>query len=450
MRLWPRPAQADLERLRASVMFDPCWYQAQHPDLALSAMDPARHFLSYGAWLGRDPGPSFNMPFYHDTHPGAVRRGLNALLDDLADPDAAVASADPGRALWAAAHEAQRSGDYARAEKLARPILGDARAYTLPVLGANQALARGDMAGWLQNFSLYLGHFDLPPLTLTAQEGPLLTRLGAASSGPQSGDALISVLMPVWNAETTVAAAAASILTQSWGNLELIIVDDSSSDGTWAALRQIAARDDRVRIMRNPENVGPYVSKNRALQAAQGAWITGQDGDDWSHPLRLENHMKAARAAQLQVSVGRMVRIQPDGQIGTMVQSDYCPDGVARRASISALFARDVLTHQLGYWDSVRAGADSEMLSRARLLLGDGFAELDQITMICLDLAGSLTNHAVVGARKGRAIENHPRSQYRDAWLAWHQSAPPLEALFMPFPQRDRPYPCPEAMEVGG
>ena len=83
------------------------------------------------------------------------------------------------------------------------------------------------------------------------------------------------VMMPAWNSEDTLEAAAMSILDQTWQNLELLIVDDASHDDTWAVMEILARRDERVRITRNKVNVGPYVSKNVALGHARGDWITG-------------------------------------------------------------------------------------------------------------------------------------------------------------------------------
>jgi glycosyltransferase involved in cell wall biosynthesis len=75
----------------------------------------------------------------------------------------------------------------------------------------------------------------------------------------------VSVIMPAFNSETTLAIAAGSILNQSWRNLELINVDDASTDRTWPILNKLASQAQRVCILRNSVNVGPYVSKDRAL-----------------------------------------------------------------------------------------------------------------------------------------------------------------------------------------
>lgn len=99
---------------------------------------------------------------------------------------------------------------------------------------------------------------------------------------------LISVLMGVHNGEATLEAAVDSILAQSWQELELIICDDASTDGTWTILERYAQRDDRVRLLRNETNLGLGATLNCCLAEARGEYIARQDADDISKPERLE------------------------------------------------------------------------------------------------------------------------------------------------------------------
>jgi glycosyltransferase involved in cell wall biosynthesis len=102
---------------------------------------------------------------------------------------------------------------------------------------------------------------------------------------------LVSVLMPAYNAGIYLAPAVRSVLEQSHDNLELIIIDDGSTDGAVDALKQILT-DSRIRWIRQ-DNMGKPVAMNRALQLAQGAFYALQDADDLSHPLRIEKLVAA-------------------------------------------------------------------------------------------------------------------------------------------------------------
>lgn len=95
----------------------------------------------------------------------------------------------------------------------------------------------------------------------------------------------VSVVLPVYNGERFVAAAVGSILDQSWRDLEVIVVDDASTDGTAAILSRIP--DPRLRVVTAAANEGLPRALNRGLDAARGALIARQDADDVSHPERI-------------------------------------------------------------------------------------------------------------------------------------------------------------------
>lgn len=99
---------------------------------------------------------------------------------------------------------------------------------------------------------------------------------------------LISVLMPVYNVEKFVEEAVESILNQSYRNIELIIIDDCSTDDTYRILQGLSARDSRIKLYRNAENQKICRTLNKALRYASGAYIARMDGDDICDVRRLE------------------------------------------------------------------------------------------------------------------------------------------------------------------
>lgn len=105
---------------------------------------------------------------------------------------------------------------------------------------------------------------------------------------PDCGHGLVSVLMSVYNGASTLEKAAASILAQTYRDLELILCDDASTDGTWRIMQRIAASDARVTIFQNETNLGLGASLNRCFSRAQGEYIARQDADDLSDPDRIE------------------------------------------------------------------------------------------------------------------------------------------------------------------
>ncbi|MEP7221709.1 MAG: glycosyltransferase family 2 protein [Novosphingobium sp.] len=104
----------------------------------------------------------------------------------------------------------------------------------------------------------------------------------------------MTVAMAAHNAAGFIAPAIRSVLRQTLGALELIVVDDCSSDDTCAVVSRIADEDARVRLERLAINRGPAGARNRALELARGAWFAVLDADDLYAPDRLERLVAAA------------------------------------------------------------------------------------------------------------------------------------------------------------
>ncbi|MBN2068148.1 MAG: glycosyltransferase family 2 protein [Opitutales bacterium] len=92
---------------------------------------------------------------------------------------------------------------------------------------------------------------------------------------------LVSILIPVFNRENLVGKAIESAINQTYGNIEIIVVDNCSSDGTWRVLQEFASKDSRVRIFRNDENVGPVRNWHRCLSLSTGSYVKFLFSDDW-------------------------------------------------------------------------------------------------------------------------------------------------------------------------
>lgn len=102
----------------------------------------------------------------------------------------------------------------------------------------------------------------------------------------------VSVVMSVFNGMPYLSEAVESILSQTFTDFEFIITDDGSRDGTWEALTTAARRDARIRLIRNPSNIGAAPARNQSMALATGDYIAGQDADDISHPERLARQVE--------------------------------------------------------------------------------------------------------------------------------------------------------------
>lgn len=116
-----------------------------------------------------------------------------------------------------------------------------------------------------------------------------------------AGECVATVITPVFNSARTLRRAAASALDQTLRDIELLIVDDGSTDGTKAVIQDIAASDPRVRTITLPDNGGKSRAMNYAMAAARGRWLAVLDADDQYRPERLALTIEAAESAGVQL-----------------------------------------------------------------------------------------------------------------------------------------------------
>lgn len=110
-----------------------------------------------------------------------------------------------------------------------------------------------------------------------------------------SAHPVVSVVLPCFNAEHSVGAALESLLRQTYPDLEILALDDGSDDGTPRILGDYAARDSRVRLLRNSANQGLIATLNRGIHEARGRLIARMDGDDLAAPGRIERQVYTFR-----------------------------------------------------------------------------------------------------------------------------------------------------------
>jgi glycosyltransferase involved in cell wall biosynthesis len=98
---------------------------------------------------------------------------------------------------------------------------------------------------------------------------------------------VITVGITCFNAEGSIERAVRSAQEQTWEEVEIVAVDDCSSDRSWSILERLAGQDARIRIVRHPDNGGVAVARNTVLEHANGEFVAFFDDDDVSRPERL-------------------------------------------------------------------------------------------------------------------------------------------------------------------
>ena len=116
---------------------------------------------------------------------------------------------------------------------------------------------------------------------------------------------MLSIIIPLYNKQAVIARTIESILSQSYINWELIIVDDGSTDGSDEVVR-LYLGDQRIRYIRKP-NGGVSSARNRGIKEAKGEWICYIDADDYFLPEGLKTMVELAEKYNVKVAAGRFL-----------------------------------------------------------------------------------------------------------------------------------------------
>ena len=131
----------------------------------------------------------------------------------------------------------------------------------------------------------------------------------STGSGPR-----LSVVLPTYNRAHLLRRAIESVLNQTYGDFELLVIDDGSTDATGSVMGTFVDR--RIRYVRCDCNRGAGAARNVGIQIARGALVAFQDSDDEWMPDKLEHHLRAFATAAAAVGVvySDMTRVRPDGR----------------------------------------------------------------------------------------------------------------------------------------
>lgn len=277
--------------------------------------------------------------------------------------------------------------------------------------------------------------------TLPSYKAPYdcLKTKASQNAGDRGEAPLVSVIMPVYNSASVIETALKSLLTQTWNNLELIIVDDCSSDNTVSIVKEYMKKDNRIKLICAESNSGTYVARNIGLKAATGEFVTCHDADDWSHAEKIERQVvHLMRNPRIIANLTEQSRMTNDLLFYRRKQQR----GYLSQNLSSLMFRREQVIDKVGYWDSVRFGGDGEFLRRLKKVFGEKAVE-------CLHL-GPLSFTRVSDSS---LTENGPfgyhgyfygaRREYVEAFSYYHAHQ---TSLYYEFPQGNRPFAIPQPM----
>jgi glycosyltransferase involved in cell wall biosynthesis len=453
-----------------NAWFDSQWYLSTNPDVATQEMNPLLHYVLHGQREERLPNPYKNL----DSKKKVYKKNVSDIRSRLAlhlwgglSSSALIVlekiyadSSEKASERWSAAWHASRwyyfIGDFEKAYETGLLMLElDSsqknrkegvflRAYCEFQLGLTQK-ATATLEQYIKInpqdtdalFALSNAYLDddqerlkiinkayesntLLPLSLRDEFKPLDFSNIVVRDVPVIEDKIkVTIIMPVFGAENDLHIAVGSLTNQSWKNIEIIIVDDCSTDKTFDIAQRMAKIDSRIIAIKQKENAGAYAARNSGLEKATGDFITTHDSDDWSHPQKIETQVKYFKENPEKIGIcTHWIRAKHN----LMFTQNWRPNNSLTHWSQSSFMFKRKVFEELGGWDKVRIGGDTEFIWRVKAKYGrNSFAQIaGHIPLaIALDDESSLTRTKMTHVR---TVYFGLRHIYREICARWHRT----------------------------
>jgi len=239
----------------------------------------------------------------------------------------------------------------------------------------------------------------------------------------------VTIIVPMYNVEQYISSCVMSLLRQTYNNIEIILVNDYSTDSTKKVVNDlIEQHPDKIKVIDNNKNVGTYISINTGIVNSDGDFITIIGADDQFTPDKVEKQVNyLLRHKKVVACYCEYKRIHY--QTKKLIVQDI--------GESTIMFRRGIVKH-IGYYDSVRYGADSEYQQRIKMAYGRAATgTIRKVMYIALLRPNSLT------VSKKTKNGSSTRKKYRESFNRWHRSR---RKLYIGFPMKKRPFWVPPGM----
>tara|TARA_R110001583_G_scaffold195529_2_gene375454 strand:+ start:6023 stop:9076 length:3054 start_codon:yes stop_codon:yes gene_type:complete len=468
-----------------SEKFDSKWYLEQYSDVNVSKINPLLHFLKYGQHEGRLP--TNNRATAWESYLWLGSSLMEHKLDRATiDSNSYI---EKTYSLWALGRWYYFKGRFSEASIYLREFVSIENAYPVevePHILLIQSLIEISAFDDVNNFltlarSKYGNLSDLVLLecnlkmAIAQKKGGIFNKAWLdglnsiyKSTGLMSLDVkgdlqkfdlndifacktdnysqvdgvLVSVIVPTYNAEERIEYVLRSLEAQTWSNIEIIVVDDCSTDLSTTVINKFIKNSTiPITLVELDVNSGPYIARNKGLDFVKGHYITTHDSDDWSHPQKIERQViDIIRHKGAIGSVSSWARVTEHGAfIPWLTQNKII------HTNISSLMIDRKVLNRVGCWDEIRAGADTEFFFRLVKAFGtNAIVRTSQNTPLALGLVTneSITQSSLYNIRtQFRGV----RKKYLSAAQRWHEST---TKLFMAAGASHRPFLVPKILDT--
>ncbi|HDT8136026.1 TPA: glycosyltransferase family 2 protein, partial [Enterococcus faecalis] len=153
---------------------------------------------------------------------------------------------------------------------------------------------------------------------------------------------LVSVVIPVYNVEKYVEKCLDSVINQTYQNLEIIIVNDGSTDNSLSVCQKKKLSDSRIKLI-NKENGGLSSARNAGIECAQGEFICFIDSDDWIELDYIEVLLNGMENTNVDISVIQMIKVKDFNKIAFQSESQTKWDIFERETAMRELFSSNLI-----------------------------------------------------------------------------------------------------------
>lgn len=267
-----------------------------------------------------------------------------------------------------------------------------------------------------------------------------IDRLVPADSNPVTDGPLVSIIVPTHNGSELIETAVSSLVSQTWRNIEIIIVDDCSDAYHRSRIEQLPEVDPRITVLQQQTNLGAYCARNLGLGHAKGEFVTVHDDDDWSHHQKIELQVRhLVDNPEIPANMSQHARCTPAVNFLRINNNpQFC------QPNFSSLMVKTSILKDLGGWDAVNRGADAEF--RDRLVAVHG-SEIPVVRDVPLSFTRTREGSLTAG-EMWRGFVDSSRLLYLAAYRRWHAAADGLSSLSLTS-QTDRAFPVPLSMLPG-
>lgn len=175
---------------------------------------------------------------------------------------------------------------------------------------------------------------------------------------------LVSIIVTAHNTEEYLEACLESLLSQTYKNIEIYVVDDFSSDKTSDIVKRLKRVNKKIHYKKLNANLGTYYAKNLGIKESRGEVIVFQDSDDISHPRRVEVLVSLLGDSSKKIARGSYSRVDPD------TDEVLAVNGLYKKLGLITLAVRREVFEKIGFFNCTTKASDDEFYNRAVKFLG--------------------------------------------------------------------------------